>query len=455
ARTAVAVAIRSPAEQVAPLPVPVLGPGAGGIETAPEDTSLLARTPFGFGSFRVLNSAVSLALASYVSGSLVTGGWVALWQGTARSALFLAGELAWGWQNSQRVIDLASPPAAHARPAPAAGSPTNRPAAFPLDGKLVPLPQGDWVTLAQDRKSGIGGVVLGRIDDKVLKALVIARTNLAPTRQIVAAAADCGRNDMYFRIVRMATPDDGYCAWSKRVVPSEPATEDPLWGAALQRLRAEKVELPVTFLMVGARPRTRENFLDLRYYFAGDAGAMMPRARAAADPSMQTRIDGLRAWADLIEDPALFGLRGQAAAGRQALPPPWPVEAVDKALITQSHDPIEAMRAIGALDDAGFQRQITLADRAAVQREQERWSFWTPSMYKETSDRMLDYVDIVTTSWAVTGSFDQSVTLANMHAVIRPVVALASGAGTTASATEAPQAAPLSADFPEIGVDRQ
>ena len=440
-------ALRLPVAQIEPLPAPPVSATDAQLREPTADSPGFTRRALQVASYRVLSATTSFVIASTLTGNTLTGGWITLWQGLTHGAIFLANERAWDWPRRVQVHDLARTPSAGG----SAGSPNQPPAPVLLAGKPLPLPAGSWTTLAELTESGVSSVILGQIEERRLTSLFIARTNTGKTTAMIGPPAECARQDIYFAVVRSDAARDGYCFYAKLVIPSDKAAGDPLWGAALDKVRDAKIEMPVALMAVGARARTPENFLDMRVYFSADASSVMSRDRLDADRPMQTRIDALRAWSDLLEEPAILGVRGRQPIGAAAIPPPWPAPDVEKALIAQTRAPLLALRDAGALDEAGYQRQVGLAEVVALQREQERWSLWTRSMYKTASYRAAAYIDSFVVSWAITGEIRQSLNFANLTSLLTPAVTYANEMGWGGPAA----AQPLPPNFPEIGIDRQ
>ena len=308
--------------------------------------------------------------------------------------------------------------------------------------------------LARTEETGVSSLVLGLIEDGVLRALLFARTNTAPMQRMPAAPADCARTDLFFTVIRIDTARDGYCAWGKLVIPGDQAADDPAWRMTLDHLHVARVARPAAFMMTGAQARTQENFLDLRYYFATEARMVMSRQRAGEDAYVQARLDGLRAWADLLEEPAAYGLRGRLPTDMARLPQPWPNEDVEAALQRQTHQPLEQLRSSGAIDDLTYKRQTAQADALAREREQQRWSLWTKSMYKTTTYRVASYLDTVAVGWVVTGEFGQSLSLANWTGLVKPLLIYLNDVAWTFVGRQPQDVPEIRTTFPEIGLDR-
>jgi uncharacterized membrane protein len=443
-------ALRLPPTQMQTLPAPPLRASDGPAPAATEDGPGFTRRALLATSYRVLSATTSFVIASTLTGNALTGGWITLWQSLTHGAVFIANEYTWEWPRRVQVHDLVRNPSEAGPEGPRAPTPVS----LVLAGKPLQLPAGSWATLAEGADGGVDGgvssIILGQIEGRHLISLLIVRTNTERTAAMIGPPAECARQDIYFAVVRSDAPRDGYCSYGKLVIPNDQAAGDPLWGGALDKLRLSKIDVPVAMMAVGARARTVENFLDVRVYFATDASAVMSRDRLEGDRPMQIRIDALRAWSDLLDEPLTMGVRGREPIGSVAIPPPWPAMDVEQALIAQTRAPLQALRQEGALDEAGYQRQVGLAEVAGLRRDQERWSLWTRSMYKAATYRAATYVDSFAVAWALTGDIRQSLGFANFSGMLTPVVAYANemGWGDTAKAQ------PLPPNFPEIGLDR-
>jgi hypothetical protein len=201
-------------------------------------------------------------------------------------------------------------------------------------------------------------------------------------------------------------------------------------------------------MMTGARARTRENFIDARYYFAPlqtgrDDAWMTP------DP-----VAALQAWADLAQRGLELGVRGRLPAADAELPSPWDRNAVRSALIDQAHAQLVDLAAEGALDEAGLKQQLAAADVALAEREQQRWSLWKRSGYKVATYKVASWIDALAVSWLVTGSATQTLGISVAGSAIRPMLAYANEIGWAHSGIGKAPASLVPVDFPEIGRDR-
>ena len=459
ARASAMAALRDPAEQVPPMPTIAWD---GPAKSPEEEISALRLGLYKLATYRLPASALTLAIAWPLTGSFALGMQTVVWQGITHSIVYLGNELVWEWPRAVPAVSLnggrPAKPTGDGRIALAAiGSDvplptvrTPRPG-FAQDDKQVPLPAGDWQELAREHTDASSGIVLARIEDRRLLGLVIIHSNPQKLNAIFGASPECSRRDVAFAVIRYDTPDDGYCAYGKLVLVEQGGEDNPLWTRARERLAADHIAVPPALLMTGARARTRENFIDARYYFAPPTGAGEGRQDAwlSLDPTA-----ALQAWADLAQPSLELGVRGRLPARDTELPWPFPAEAVQVALEQQTRAPLEALAAAGALDPPALAEQLREADAAAAEREHQRWSLWTRSAYKVATYRAASWVDSFGVSWFITQSVNQGVAFASISAVLRPMLAYANEIGWAHAAIGKAPASLLPAGFPEIGRDQ-
>ena len=460
ARISAMAALRDPAEQVPPMPDIAWDSSAKPPE---EEISALRLGLYKLATYRLPASALTLAIAWPLTGSFALGMQTVVWQGITHSMVYLGNELIWEWPRAVSTASFAggrpAKPAKDGRVALAAigndlplPTPVHaRHPAFVLDAKQVPLPAGDWKELAREQTDASTAVVLARIDEQRLLGLVIIHSNPQRLDAIFGASPECSRRDVAFAVIRYDTPDDGYCTYGKLVLVGDGGEANPLWTRARERLAADHIAVPPALLMSGARARTRENFIDARYYFAPPAGAGEGREDAwlTLDPTA-----ALQAWADLAQPALELGVRGRLPASEAVLPWPFPAEAVQVALERQTHVPLETLAATGALDQSALTEQLHEAEAAAAEREHQRWSLWTRSAYKVATYRAASWFDSFGVSWFVTQSVNQGVAFASINAVLRPMLAYANEIGWAHAALGKAPASLLPVNFPEIGRDQ-
>jgi len=381
----------------------------------------------------------------------------AFWQGITHSAVYFANEMGWEWPAS--VPEAAIVGVASGASVAAAVDPPPPPAVFAVDGKQVPLPPGDWTLLAQQPGDDATQTVLAELDGKRLAGLVVIRSNPHATKNILGTTAECARIDIYYSVNRYDTPLDGFCSYAKPVTPDWTDGSGP-WAGITRLLVDRGVDLPPVLTMVGARARTRENFLDVR--FPPDPATLalslpdqgLAASRMANSAALREYVAALQSWADLLQEPLELGVRGRLPAADGRLPWPQEREAVATAVIRQAEQPLRDLAAAGALDEAGLQRQLALAEAALFAREQQRTSFWWHSAYKVATYRVAGFIDGVVVSLVMTGSIPQTAAMTLVYMVGTPIIAYANEVGWAAAGVGRPREALLDVEFPEIGNDR-
>jgi uncharacterized membrane protein len=146
---------------------------------------------------------------------------------------------------------------------------------LPIDGKQIPLPEGEWVVAADapsnwnDRNIGSFGYVrtllLFRIDRGSVDTILEIHTNVLPTTDGWGMAADCGRKDLVLAVVRFRAGWDGSCYFvTHSLIDKAPP---PAWHKARDFAAANGWALSRIWLTAGFRAANRSDVLDLRYYF--------------------------------------------------------------------------------------------------------------------------------------------------------------------------------------------
>lgn len=466
ARASALAALRDPVGQVPALPMMVLDRSRGNAAVPQEQISALRLGLYKLATYRVPSTVFNLAVASIVVGNVYTGAWISFWQMLTHSAVYLGNELAWEWPSPTPVTPLVGTPpvtmggSAQLRPVPEPEPPirlavnsNELPAGavplrnvYPINGKQMPLPAGRWTVLASAVREGITNVILGQLEDEMLQGLIVVYSNIEKTPAILGPSAECGRRDIVFAITRYDTPEDGFCAYAKRVIPMAPDEramhDNPLWAKVAQSLADDGILVPSHLLMVGARARTRDNFIDTHYYFAPRAGAAAEAAAVLPD------------WVDLLQGSLELGVRGRLGADTPAAPWPWDHRAMQVARLAQARGPLEELAASGAISPDVLGRQIAAADALIADREQQRLSLWSRSFLKVATYRVAAYVDTFAVQTFFTASPAQGLAVASIHAVAKPVIAYGNEIYWARSGMGKAPAALLSANFPEIGSDQ-
>ncbi len=468
ARKSAVAALRDPVGQVPPMPALAVVAAPADVAATQEQISALRLGLYKLATYRLPATTFTFVVSSIAAGDLYLGAIISFWQSFTHSGVYLGNELAWEWPSPTPVMQFVAtptatptgnarhdgPPAGNDAPVRLAANSDQLPSialaaqhVFEVDGKQVPLPAGRWSVLATATEADVTGTVLGQSDGGTLRGLVVIHSNAAKTAAILGSPAECRRGDIVFAVTRYDTPEDGFCAYGKRVVP---ALDNPqgnsLWASARDRLAEQGVSVPPVLAMVGVQARTQENFLDARYYFAPPAGG-----EPVASPELAT---ALQDWADLVQEPLELGVRGRLALPVPSTPWPWDGDAVASATEAQTHAPLAALAAAGAIDPTVLQHQLAQADAANADRELQRLSLWSRSFLKVATYRMGAYVDTFAVQTFFTASPAQGVAVASVHAVAKPVMAYGNELYWAHSGVGKAPATLLSASFPEIGTDK-
>jgi len=467
ARKTAMAALRDPIEQVPAMPALVLAAGPGEAEAPQEQISALRLGLYKLATYRVPASLFTLAVSSIAAGDIYLGGIITFWQSLTHSGVYLGNELAWEWPSPTPVMPfVATQPGSASKAArydvrSAGGDSTVQVAAnsnqlpdsalaargfFAVDGKQVPLPAGSWSVLATATDADVTSTVLGQSNAGSLRGLVVIQDNVAKTAAILGPSVECRRSDIVFAVTRYDTPEDGFCAYGKRVTPALAGEDNALWARARARLVEQGTTVPPVMTMVGARARTQGNFVDARYYFALPANQ-----EPAASPELAAALQN---WADLMQEPLELGVRGRLPPQESLTPWPGERDAVRSAIELQARGPLEALAAAGTIEPTVLQHQLAQADAAIADREQQRLSLWSRSFLKVATYRVSAYVDTFAVQTFFTASPAQGVVVASVHAVAKPIMAYGNELYWAHSGVGKAPATLLSASFPEIGADR-
>ncbi|WP_374441095.1 hypothetical protein [Stella sp.] len=332
-----------------------------------------------------------------------------------------------------------------------------------LAGKLVPLPPGEWVAVADtvERRDGDGYAtrVLVRIAGNVADALVIARANLASRPAPLAAPSECSRTDLHLAHVAYDTPVDGLCLFVNHVVLGDEVPGPVAWLMARERLARLGVALTDTWLTVGIRARTVSHAVDLHYYFAppdhlaalpsrGWADSRWAPERIQADADRRASLRRLTVWAVWAREAVEQGLRGQVPD--RALPPsPWDGPDLARRLTERRVEQVDALLARGLIGAEEHRRQRALLARVEFDPDGSAEPLWRDRLWQDLSQRLASVAESLGISYLVLGSLWPSVGFAVLLDMMAPVgTYLQEWMWPTADARPAPRAP---ADFGEIG----
>lgn len=333
-------------------------------------------------------------------------------------------------------------------------------------GKQVPLPPGQWLTLATTRDGAAAEAVetriLARIEDKAVTGLVLARATAAPLRSIMGTSAECDRTDIYLAYTAYDTAYDGLCAFLNLVQLSPRVAGPPAWQDATAALAARGLHPDATWLMVGIRARTRSEALEVRYYFLppGSAGPAMTYwmdspwspARIGEDPARGAAVAQLALWSAWTREAVEAGLRGRLDPAAR-LPWPWAGDLAAR-LVARRLQALDALAAAGAIDAGSYREQRRQLEAVVVAPQPSETPVLLHAMWKTTSYGVLAFLDAVGVTYLVLGDVVQSGVLVALNLVVRPVATYLHELAWTYSGYGRAAPAARYRDFAEIGLDR-
>lgn len=332
-----------------------------------------------------------------------------------------------------------------------------------LAGKLVALPPGTWLTLAEtvERRGGDAYAtrVLARIDGNLVDGIVIARTNLAPRPAPLATPPECSRDDIHLGHVAYDTAVDGLCLFINHVVLADEVPGPTAWLMARERLAALGGALGDTWLVAGIRARTASHAVEVRYYFAPpDHRAALPArgwsesrwapTRVVADPDRRATVRRLAVWTLWARDAVEQGLRGQVPD--DALPPaPWDGPDLARRLTQRRLAEVDALHAAGAVAPAEYARQRRILETVGVDPEESELPLWRQTLWRRLTHRLAAAAESLGVSYLVLGGLWPSLGFTVLMDVVAPVAPYLQDLVWPPAEARSPPTAP--ADFGEIG----
>lgn len=177
-----------------------------------------------------------------------------------------------------------------------------------VDGKLVPLPDGEWKLVSQtvSRSGALNSLTMFRLSGDTVTAAALVQTAGAGSSTAWGKAPACERSDLPLARVRYASDHDGSCAWTalvNRVTPKPASTADstldPSWLAALATAENNRWRMPPSWSVVGLRVSDPRDAVQIRYAFAIKDNLAQPPDQAWVDIAWERvelgfrrRIDG-------------------------------------------------------------------------------------------------------------------------------------------------------------------
>jgi uncharacterized membrane protein len=299
----------------------------------PEAPSTLSRSVKKNLSFRATGTIVDFLIAYFVTGATGISTGIALTVNATDSVWFILNDQYWAdyygkSKNRENEVLGGGATAEHI---------------VPVSGKQLPLPAGSWVVAADrasdwnDKRYGsfgnIRSLVLARVVDGRVDAMVEVNTNTQQTANGWGLAFDCARSDLPSALIRYSDGWDGSCYFVSHTLLAGNPT--PVWQEAEKFIAAKGWKLSPVWLTAGFRSVNKTDVLDVRYHFSpetrGIATETVNRWEDSAWMSAKLGRDPKRqGWAKAVEDWAVdyaafldAGLKNQLAkSSTVAMPQP-------------------------------------------------------------------------------------------------------------------------------------
>lgn len=246
-----------------------------------------------------------------------------------------------------------------------------------VDGKRLPLPEGRWV-VGGDGDSGwddprmgaygyLRSLVLFRIVENKLDAVLEVNTNVLPVTDGWGMAASCARTDLVLAVARYRAGWDGSCFFVTHTLTNK--DENPVWAKARAFAATQGWKIPGVLVTAGFRAANRSDVIDARFHFvpetrglpaeiAGrwkDSGWMSGKLDESRDRSAFAQ--GVSNWAVGYAGVVDAALKGRVD-GTVAIPMPDPTRksATDDS-IARHMAALELMRQSGQISQKEFEAQ--------------------------------------------------------------------------------------------------
>lgn len=186
-----------------------------------------------------------------------------------------------------------------------------------VEGKQVPLPEGNWVRAGTaDDDDGIVRIALLRLEAGEVKGGVLVQVNREEAPAIWGTAPACSRSDLPFARIRYVSDHDGSCAFAAEVDSLTEPAPDPAWSAALASAQESGWVVPMRWAESAIRVSDPLAAVQVRYAFALPPGAPFP--------------PNLPAWTEMAWDRVEHGMLNQ-------LDPHKPLPGLDAVAAPRPH----------------------------------------------------------------------------------------------------------------------
>ena len=398
----------------------------------PEAPSTLSRSVKKNLSFRATGTIVDFLIAYFVTGATGISTGIALTVNATDSVWFILNDQYWADYYSKAK-------GTRENEVLAGGATAER--IMPVSGKQLPLPAGSWVVAADrasdwnDKRYGsfgnIRSLVLARVVDGRVDALVEVNTNTQQTANGWGLAFDCARSDLPSALIRYSDGWDGSCYFVSHTLLAGNPT--PVWQEAEKFIAAKGWKLSPVWLTAGFRSVNKTDVLDVRYHFSpetrGIATETVNRWEDSAWMSAKLGRDPKRqGWAKAVEDWAIdyaafldAGLKNQLAkSATVAMPqPPDPAQLAARATaMLKALRHAQAGAALPGQAAKGDEKDEEAPEDAGPEKPQLAPSVAEMSAVKALSYRLIVSVSHLFVNYAWTGSPIQTAELEVLQIII-------------------------------------
>ncbi len=206
-----------------------------------------------------------------------------------------------------------------------------------LEGKQIPLPEGEWVQAGSAHIAGdVVSVALVQLRGNALAAGVLVQASRLGAAPDWGSAPECDRTDLPLARTHYKSGHDGSCAFVARVAEGgDDVPVDAAWREARRAAEAQGWTLPPAWGVVGVRVVTPLSGVQVRYATAlgqtgGQTGGQTSGQTGGPDAA------ALVAWTPGAWDQVERGLHNQLDPARPlpaltapGAPPPWAVPPPD------------------------------------------------------------------------------------------------------------------------------
>jgi uncharacterized membrane protein len=260
-----------------------------------------------------------------------------------------------------------------------------------MGGKQVPLPGGEWTVLGYDANTiragdgkhvglhgAIENLVLARIVDKRVEAMVEINANAISTEDGWGMARDCTRREHFVAATRYRTGWDASCFFIKRTLGVALDSSPAAWRKAVAESVRQLLVVPREWLTVGLRVSSRSDVVDMRFHLdparlgfrsieeAAGGGFAWQVADLKNDTGRLKLFEDLMQWSIDVGDTIERGISNQIVGPVEIALPTEGSMAARRAEREARLRGLDGLLASGAITKAEHERQ-----RHAILNDQE------------------------------------------------------------------------------------